>query len=353
LTISKHFHTESIAKSLLAKIFDTKGLQVKFFESWHPDLDEALNLLPEEEICPHELFRMLCQVPGLFKKQIILVKKRDDSIAVACFRRNFNYWVPVTHFIVPGFLFPVKENYIGQILSVIGSFIHYKIGWWRWRMPPPHVQWIRSLYSEPTYAASCSGDFEKYWRQNGNFKDVRLFRNRCKNFNLKINLRDSAEWTIKNSEAKWRLSGIGETPGLKERLLASKYLEMRGLYHTLSLVDQQELTAAISFIIHHNDAVAYVNYRNPHYDRYGVMTHLMESSFYWARDMGFDKIDWGGSFDYKNKWAPEDNKKWMLDVCRTDILVREYSFGLLRKAEIKIKKELNKVAIKLRKDSVD
>ena len=112
-------------------------------------------------------------------------------------------------------------------------------------------------------------------------------------------------------------------PDLADRLVVSEYLEKRGLYQTLSLVDADEPVAGLTFLIHRNAAVAQVNYRDPRYDRYGVMTRLMDLSFYWAKERGFETIDLGGSFDYKEKWAPQSGEKWEFDVCPRFMLLRE------------------------------
>ena len=109
-------------------------------------------------------------------------------------------------------------------------------------------------------------------------------------------------------------AGTKEGPDLGERLAVSQYLEERGLHYTLSLLDQDKQIAGIACIRHHNDAVAYINYRDPNYNWHGAMTRLMDLSFYWARDMGFEKMDLGGSFDYKEKWAPEDGHKWEFEI---------------------------------------
>lgn len=111
-------------------------------------------------------------------------------------------------------------------------------------------------------------------------------------------------------------------PDLPERLLASEFLEKVGLYHTLSLFDKDMPVAGLTFLSHRNAAVAHVSYRDPQYDRYGVMDRLMDLSFYWAKDRNFERMDLGGSFQYKQKWAPENGEKWEFDVSPSYILLR-------------------------------
>ena len=50
-----------------------KGLKVSWFDSWHPALDEALQVLPEDKTYPHELYRLIIQNSGSAKKKTALV----------------------------------------------------------------------------------------------------------------------------------------------------------------------------------------------------------------------------------------------------------------------------------------
>ena len=307
-------------RSLISELIASQGLKVTCFDRWTPELDEVLQCLPETGTLPHELFRLLMKMPDSGKKQLFLVTDRGEPVALVGLRNRWGGWEPVTQWIVPGVLFPVKDEYLARVLAALRFNI--RVAWWRWKIPPPRACWIRNVVSTPTYGSRCAGDFEHYWRQSDFFKNIRLYRNRCRSFALKVNFPGSREWTIKNWEMRWRRQGMSEMPDLAERLAASEYLEKKGLYHTLSLLDGVEPVAGITFMIHQNTAVAHVNYRDPRYDRQGVMTRLMDLSFYWAREMGFEEIDLGGSFDYKEKWAPANGEKWEFDVAPAYLLIK-------------------------------
>ena len=118
------------------------------------------------------------------------------------------------------------------------------------------------------------------------------------------------EWTIRKWEEKWRPEGACENPDLADRILAARYLKDRGLYHTLSLMDQGEPIASSTQIVHKNNIVGQYIYRNPKYDWHNVMTRLIEQVFFWAREMGFKKVDIGGVQSYKKRWAPQDGERW-------------------------------------------
>jgi hypothetical protein len=318
-----------VVDTLVKRDVAKQGMRFKYFDRWNPQLDEILKALPEEEICPHELFVELCANSGPVQKKIVLLEERGEPIGLGCFRYLGGYWVPVTHYIVPGFLFPVKKGLIGRALGAVG--LNTYVAWWRWDSPPPSSVPLRDVRSEATHRVSCSEDFEGYWRETGQFKNVRKYRNRCKTFDFRVNMGGMRNWTIGNWDAKWHPQAAPETSDLGDRLLVSQFLERRGNYYTLSLHDGDKPVVGATVLVHLNDVVAQYNYRNPDYDWHGGMGRLIDLLFYWAKDMGFRKIDIGGSFDYKDKWAPEEGRKWEFTVCPRGILLGQQFLDLTQR----------------------
>ncbi len=313
------------AKNVISELLTIRELKAKTFAAWNPELEDALGRLPEKTIFPHSMFRNLWEAAAPHERQLILVTRQGEPIAVAGLKRRWGRWEPLTQWIVPGVLFPVKEECIPEVLAVLGLNIH--VGWWRWNTPPPSASWIRNAVSSPTYGIQCA-EFERYWRERGFFKNINKYRNRCRGFSTAVNSAGAREWTIRNWGTRWLKPGMPEMPDLQERLLVSEYLEKQGLFYTLTIQDGDRTAAGITFLIDGNTAVAQVNYRDPAYDWHGVMTRLMDHSFYWARDMGYERIDLGGSFDYKEKWAPESGVKWEFDVAPRYVrLMEKVSFS--------------------------
>jgi hypothetical protein len=318
----------SIRELLRRRAASSQGLRTKLYNEWSPELDEALAALPEAELLSHELFRDLMSMSDPERRRILLVTERDRPVAVAGLRNRWGRWEPVTQWIIPGVLFPALEGYLDRVLPALGLEVY--VAWWRWDGPPLQTRWIRELRSEPTYGACCREDYEAFWGKSSLLRNVRNIRNRCERFEIKVDLPGATEWTISSWGAKWCPEGHSERPDLAERLLAASYLEERGLCHTLSIHDQERMLAAMTFVIHQNDAVALYNYRDPMYDKQGVMTRLMDFGFSWARDMGLDSVDIGGSFDYKNKWAPPLGAKCTFTVLPTNLLLERRAYQLIR-----------------------
>jgi len=282
------------------------GLKVAWFDAWNPLLDEALVSLPNDESCPPELYRLLMQTPGC-KMGIALVTEAGEPVAIIGLTQVGLHWKLATEWIVPGFLFPARRGSEWVGLAALGLTL--PVGWWRMEAPPPLVPWLRDAQESPTYGSLCSDDFEAYWRQRSTMKDVRHARNRCRDFEFRVDAPGMREWTVRNWASKWHAD-----PDINQRLRVSDYLERHDRMHTLSLHSRGEPSAGAILLVHRNDAVAYVNYRDPQYDSFGLMTYLIDRSFQWARQMGYNSMDIGGDHDYKRGWAPEHGRKWRFTV---------------------------------------
>jgi GNAT superfamily N-acetyltransferase len=298
-----------------------QGLKTRFFDRWDSALDDDLETLPESDICSHELFRILLQTPGPARKRTVRVTEQGKPIALVGLRQRDGYWDPVTRWLVPGMIFPLQEGALWRVLGAVG--LTMDVGLWRWEQPPPPIPWIKDVKTTPTRGMACSEDFEAYWRQLGHFKNIRKVRNRCKEFEFRVNCQGMRDWTVWNWGERWCVSRM---PEFYDRLIVAEYLEKKELLYTLSLHDHGRPVAGATILVHHGDAVAYVNYRDPEYDRHGVMTSLIERCFYWAKEKGLGNIDIGGSAEYKNQWAPMAGQKYEFRVCPHPVLYESWPF---------------------------
>lgn len=297
-----------------AVLFSPHRLRVRWYDQWHPLLDEALASLPEMQSCPHELFRLLIQNPTLVRKRVGLVTEQGTSVAIVGLRQKGKHsWEPVTQWIIPGAIFPAKPGYLIPALETVGSEVW--VAWWRMGEAPSPSRFIRYIESTPTYRADLSSDYERYWRRTSHYKTVVQNRNRCRKFTFAVNLPGSAEWTINNWEAKWRTNPAVADPALSDRIVAAKYLESQGRYFTLSLLDQGVPIGGATLTVHGKDLVAGVIHRDPKYDWYGVGVRLIDLSFSFAAESGFERLDLGGGHEYKKYWAPQEGERWWFNIC--------------------------------------
>jgi hypothetical protein len=195
---------------------------------------------------------------------------------------------------------------------------------------------MRYLESTPTYRIRCADDFEGYWRQNKYWKTVKNKRNRCQDFVLAVNSPGAAEWTIRHWEAKWRDNPDVESPSLSDRLVVAKYLENRGQHHTLILLDQDTPIAGATLTVHYNDLVAGVIYREPGYDWHGIGVRIIDLTFSFAAESGFETMDLGGGHDYKKYWAPQEGERWWFNVCPESLYRAKQVVSLAHKVRGKV-----------------
>ena len=319
-----------IRNVLKIKAAASQGLRVIAFDKWQKEIDDALTNLPETDILSHELFRAMMELSPRDKQKLLLVTERGEPVAVAGLRNRWGNWEPVAQWIIPGVMFPVKNDYIFRVLPALG--LELNVAWWRWGVPPPDSEYIVNSQLEPTYGAHLTDDFESYWRKKDNFKGVlRQCRKRCQEFEFKVNLPGVFESILNNWAIKWCPEEFLERPDLAERLLVSQYLQKKGLYYTLSLHDRDILLAGLTFIKHGDVAVSHINYRNPDFDWHGVMNRLWDLSFYWAKEFGFERIDLGGSFEYKKNWAPQNGNKWTFTIFPENIVLEKTFQRFLRR----------------------
>ena len=316
-----------------------QGLRIRYFDEWHPVLDDALREFPETELCPHELFRELMQNRSSTQKITILFTEDNIPVALAGLRRWGDYWIPVTNWIIPGILFPFKKGCLERVIRILGLEMH--VGWWRQEIPPPNMKEIRNISVGPTYGLKCSNSFEDYWKSSGHLKRIRNVRRKTNHFRFEINPPGGSEWIIKNWEKTWRPKELKRMRDLEDRLIAAKYLERIGLHSSLLLSDRGQWVSGNTFIIHKNDPVWQLTYRDRNYDSYGVGTRILDLSFQWASNERFNKIDLGGDHDYKKLWAPEDGLKYMFRVCPSYLAFAQEVFQLSCRVKNKLCKGFN------------
>jgi hypothetical protein len=276
-----------------------KGLRVEWPDS--RTIEDALKELPENADWLG-LFKVLLEPRGP-EKRTALVLDREGPVGVVLLRSNGPmHWELAGNWIIPGFLFPVREGCVYPALEALG--LQIDVGWWRYPEPPPSGSTIQNFNTRTRHQMDCRTDFDAYWKQSGHLHTVRQAQRKCKDFTLKLNPVGGAEWTIRNWEEKWRSDPKVSQPGLEDRIAVAKFLEQSGRHNTHVLFDGENPIVGITHVVHRDCVVAQVTYRHPDYDAYKAGTHTYEAVFRWAAQSGYATIDIGGGFSYKDRWAP-------------------------------------------------
>lgn len=282
----------------------SQGLRVDWVELSDDRLDGILNELPEMTPWPREAYALLLRERKNVVKRIALVSMKREPVGLIGLRLNRTAWEPVTQWILPHAVFPVREGYLFPCLAALG--IPIRVACWRWETPPPKSSLIRSFTQGPRYGAKLSTDYQQYWKTSGRWNGLKTTRNRCKNFRLTVNEPGAVTWSIRSAEGQWRQPDTAEASNLEDRIEVFHFLESVGLHFTLTLLDGDKPIASQTYLADGKCLVGFTDYRDRAYDWYGVGTRLLDLSFQWAAESGFEEMDLGGIFEYKKLWAPEN-----------------------------------------------
>ncbi|HEX7081826.1 MAG TPA: GNAT family N-acetyltransferase [Gammaproteobacteria bacterium] len=310
-----------------------RRLRIDWFDRWHPDLDAALATLPEMPMCPHELYRDLVTNRGPVEKRAALVTSGGDPVAVVGVRRDGQRWTPVTTWIVPGSLFPVRD---GMLVPVLTAFdVPLFVVWWRQSEAPPESDRFTRLEGVETRRLSVQGNYEAFWKETRLWRRIADARRKCQSLTVAVNVPGAAEWTLMNWGRKWAPEGFDEVPDMRDRLVVARYWEPRGRHFALSLLDGDKPAGAAVMFVHGDHVIGLAYHREPAYEKYSIGTRLIDAVHQWAASEGYEAVDVGGGDRYKEQWAPVGGMRWQFVVAPKRSLVsraRSAAWRRLRKA---------------------
>lgn len=310
-----------------------RGLQVAWFDRWHNVLDNALRELPEMKGCSHELFRLVMQNPSPTRKRTALVMDDQQPVAVVGLREKGRYWLPAMQGIVPGCIAPAREGCLFPALKALG--VDVRIAGWPVRPPKPIS--VRNVTSVPVFKVDCRGDFEAYWRKSSQMKTVKRARNRTSGFTFEVDRPGSAALIIAKWEEKWRDHPDQQTIIASDVTVAAEYLQQRNLCHTFSTLDGDVLAAGDVCFVYGDELVGSIAFRDNRYDWHGAGNRNVELTIQWAAQHGFAKLDLGGWYSYKARWAPQDGEHWNFRICPLRQHLREQAIWKARAVPGKVR----------------
>ncbi len=277
------------------------------FGSWSGALDDALQIIPEDEDYPHALIKLLAEQRAGRRKKICLVTRDGSPIAIAPLRKaNAFVWQPVTQYILPGIVIPAVRGELSAALDSLG--LNIRVALWRTEFGPPSGPRVRDVTRTVTYGMKCSEDFEAYWKKRNVWRYLRSAQTKWGHLTLTVNAPGAAEWIISNWARKW---GVLEDEA-EDRIIAAKFLEARGQHYALLLCDGDQKVAGVTSLIHRGDMIGQSIYRQSEDGNLG--NHLIHLAFRWAREQGFNAVDIGGGHDYKRRFAPPGGERYEFTV---------------------------------------
>jgi hypothetical protein len=235
----------------------------------------------------------------------------DGPVAVVGLREKGRSWLPAMQGIIPECIAPAREGYLFSALRALGADVRISDS----SAPPPKSARARNVAAVPVFRIDCQADFERYWRESGYMKTIRLARNRTKAFRLEVDRPGSAALIIANWEEQWRDHPDQQTIIASDLVVAAEYGERRDQWRSFLLLDGDVSVAGMLCLVHGNDLVPWVMFRDKRYDWHYVGTRILDLVVQWAAEHGFAKLDIGGWYSYKAKWAPQDGEQWDFRIC--------------------------------------
>ena len=300
--------------------------QVAWFDQWRPVLDNALHELPEMENCPHELFRLIMENPSSTRKRTALVMDGTRPVAVVGLREKGRHWVPAMQGIIPESIAPARDGFLFPALKALGADV--RIG--DWPTPPPESTPARNVTAVPVFNIDCQSDYEGYWRKSHYMETVRDARKRTEAMTFEVDGPGSAALTIANWTEKWQDHPDQQTIIASDLAVAAEYCEQRNQWHSFLLLDGDVPVAGMTGPVHGNHLVLTVSFRDPRYDRRGVGVRILDLIVQWAVAQGLAKVELGGWYGYKAKWAPQDGERWDFRICPLRQYLREQAIWKAR-----------------------
>lgn len=292
----------------------TRGgkLETRWFEAWHPVLDEALRELPEMENCPHELFRLLMASPSPIEKRSVLVCNRGRPVAVVGLRRRERHWELATRGVVAFCPMPALPEFLYSALAALRVDL-----WVYFQNSPPPERFARLVTPIQTYRLDCKTDLEAYWKHTGLIRTIKRSRRLAERFTFEVDSPKSAAWTIRHWADTWK--GSPATISAPDFLVAVEYLRARNLLHSFCLLDEGTPVAGRIMYVYGDSLVLACTSYLEEYRQVGVGIRLFDQSSQWAAKAGYTAVNLGGGHEYKAGWAPQGERIWTFNIAPNHI----------------------------------
>lgn len=289
---------------------------IQWFETWTPELDQALESLPEVSGCDRGQYRLLTQ-PGEFPKRHALAWENGAPSALISLRRRTTFWEPVTYQALPGVVAPATSPAaLGRALAALGVEVRVSAG-----MTEDARQLNPSVLNEYEICEiDLRSDYEAYWNLHKGWqrRAVQRARKKCAGMETRIDDADDLRWIVAQWQEMWRDDPTREVVAAPDRLRfwqmilgAAAGMNRIGV-HAVQLLEGSRRVAGMVLVRSGDKLLFQCTSRDPAYDEVGVGTRVMDASIEWAASTGATTFFLGGgsSLGHKQKWAPKNGVRY-------------------------------------------
>lgn len=282
------------------------GIRVRWFDQWDAVLDEALDLLPPQDDCDHETFRLLTQ-PTSVPKRHALVEQHGNPVGIASLRRRRHFWEPVTDHCVPFALVPAAPGMHGRVLGALGVEVHCN------ELVSIEGLQPASFEAFEVYRLDLTDDFEGFWRSTGQWRAIQRARRQSQHLRVRVGDPADLGWILERWARRWRSDPHQLVNATDDRRRVWPHLARAGRMFTVTLLDGDDPVAGRLAIEYRGGLVDQILVRAEHHPVRSLGTRMDDVGYEIAAQLGYAFIDLGGYYEYKRKWAPSGGVRYAVE----------------------------------------
>lgn len=263
---------------------------------WNPGLHVVHESIERVVADPddREMHRILASVPGRVN---VVVFDADRPLGVVTLRRRPTFWEPTMYQCLAGPPLAIEAGRVEDVLRAVGVEIRiegYEPG--REQIEPDEQ------YAVDSYVTDLTGDYEAHWHRKWR-ANLRTTRKRCAGFELRIDAPEDLRWAVTSWRDLYADDPRGEVVAATDRLALWPHLGGSQI-RTVALCDGDRVVACTVSSVRGLELSFQCTARDPEYDRQSVGSHILDRTFQWAKEEGYERFDLGAGYGYKQRFAP-------------------------------------------------
>jgi CelD/BcsL family acetyltransferase involved in cellulose biosynthesis len=165
------------------------------------------------------------------------------------------------------------------------------------------------VYAMPLQAA----DFRAYWSKN-TWRNIVKTRNKTGDLTVAMDDPDALEWLVARWEANWVGHESDEIGAADDLRAVWPELLARGHLKTITLVAGSTPVAAYAMAVRGKTVMGLVTARDKSWTRGSLGIRVLIETMEAARAAGFERLEMGGYFTYKHRFAPSGGIHHMVHI---------------------------------------
>jgi len=301
-----------------------------------PDFLAAVDeLAAAQDEVSRMIHRQLAEPTGVAKRNILVLHAAEPVLATTL-RLRAHFWEPATMTCAPFLELPHRRGHLEEALTAAG-----------------HEVMIPAYFGDSTafrhsgrrpldiYAMPLQAEFRSYWSEN-TWRSVVKTRNKTADLAVAVDDPAALSFLVDQWLQMWGEDPSDET-GVADDLRAIwPELLARGRLRTVTLVADGRPVAGYAMGTQANTAIGLITARDRSWTRGSLGIRVLVEAMQAARAAGFESLELGGYFEYKQRFAPVSETRYTIHLrpggrARVESRVRRLRF-LASRARLKLRR---------------